>query len=148
MRQGQRPDPEALVGAEYQGANTARWTSWLRMQQFIKGFDRRPDGRVFGYNRRVEQDGLHGGWSAPSDRFGFFEVRNVDASSRDRRYPHALLLDYGAGDNPRLDPSRAIRDYLVRAKPDSDELLLGRAFLSLGPLRPSPTYFVIERARA
>lgn len=148
MRQGQRPDPEALVDAEFRGANTARWTSWLRMQQFIKGFDRRPDGRVFGYNRWVEQDGLHGAWAAPSHRFGFFEVRDVDASSRDRRYPHALMLDYGAGGNPRLAPSRTIRDYLVRMEPESDELLLGRAFLSLGPLRPSPTYFVIERLDA
>ena len=60
---------------------------------------------------------------------------------------NALLLDYGAGGNRCLDPSGLIRDYLVRVEPGSDELLLGRAFLALGPFRPSPSYFVLEPLR-
>jgi hypothetical protein len=145
MRRGERPDPGTLAGSEFRGANTARWTSWLRMQQFIKGFEREPDGRLFGYNRRVEQDGLDGQWSSRSERFGFFEVREVDPQARDNLYLQALLLDYGAGHNQWFDPSRLLRDYLVRDEQGSDDLLVGRAFLTIGSLRPSPTYFVLER---
>ncbi len=142
MRRGGTPDVERLSGAEYRGANTAGWAVRLRMQQFVKGFELRPDGRVFGYNRRVAQDDR---WATPGDRFAFFEVRDVDPAARDNHYLQALLLDYGAGGGSMLDPARGIRDYLVRVDPGSDELLLGRAFLALGPLRPSPTFFVLER---
>ena len=147
MRRGETPEPTALAGAEYRGANTAGWTVRLRMQQFVKGFERRPDGGLRGYNRRVTQDGLDGEWAAPGERFAFFDVRPVDPAARDNHYLNALLLDYGAGGNRLLDPSRPIRDYLVRVDPGSDELLLGRAFLALGPFRPSPTFFVLERLR-
>jgi hypothetical protein len=140
MRRGEAPDVERLAGMEFRGANTAGWAARLRIGEFVKGFERRPDG-VFGYNRRVAQNGR---WAAPGDRFAFFQVRPVDPAARDNHYLQALLLDYGAGGGSRLDPARGIRDYLVRADAGSDELLLGRAFLALGPLRPSPTYFVLE----
>lgn len=147
MRRGTTPDRDALDGTEHLGANTAAWTRRLRMQQFIKGFERRPDGQLMGYNRRVAQDGVDGDWNSPSEPFAFFAIRDVDPSARDNRYLQALLLDYSAGGNRLLDPSRPIRDYLVRVEAGSDDLLLGRAFLALGPLRPSPTYFVLERRR-
>jgi hypothetical protein len=147
LRRGGTPDRERLAGAEYRGANTAGWTVRLRMQQFVKGFERRPDGELLGYNRRVAQDGLDGQWASPGEPFAFFDVRVVDPAARDNHYLNALLLDYGAGGNPRLDPSRPIRDYLVRVEPGSDELLVGRAFVALGPFRPSPTFFVLERIR-
>jgi hypothetical protein len=142
MRRGGTPEADRLVGVEYRGANTAGWTVRLRMQQFVKGFERRPDGRLFGYNRRVAQDDR---WADPGSRFAFFEVRDVDPAARDNHYLQALLLDYAAAGGSRLDPARGIRDYLVRVDSGSDDLLLGRAFLALGPLRPSPTYFVLER---
>ena len=141
MRRGKPPDVERLAGMEFRGANTAGWAARLRMRQFVKGFERRPDGRLSGYNRRVAQDGR---WATPGERFAFFDVRPVDPSARDNHYLQALLLDYGAGGGSRLDPARGIRDYLVRVHAGSDELLLGRAFVALGPLRPSPTYFVLE----
>jgi hypothetical protein len=69
-------------------------------------------------------------------------VAPVDPAARDNRYLQALLLDYGAGGNAWYDPSRPIRDYLVQV---DENLLLGRAFLALGPLRASArTYFVLE----
>lgn len=145
MRRGETPDVERLPAGEYRGANTAAWAGRLRMRQFVKGFERRPDGRLFGFNRRVAQDGLEGRWGSPGEPFAFFEVRPVDPVARDNHYLQALLLDYGAGGGSRLDPARGIRDYLVRVHPGSDELLLGRAFVALGPFRPSPTYFVLER---
>jgi hypothetical protein len=147
LRRGEVPDPGTLAGAEFRGANTAGWTVRLRMQQFVKGFERRPGIGVRGYNRRVRQDGLTGAWADPGKPFAYFDVRAVDPAARDNRYPNALLLDYGAGGNRWFDPSRPIRDYLVRVDPGSDELLLGRAFLALGPFRPSPTYFVLEPLR-
>lgn len=142
MRRGGTPDLDRLAGAEFRGANTAGWTVRLRMQQFVKGFEWRPDGTMSGYNRRVAQDGLDGQWASPGKPFAFFAVRPVDPAARDNHYLQALLLDYGAGGNPWYDPSRPIRDYLVQV---DDELLLGRAFLAFGPLRPSArTYFVLE----
>jgi hypothetical protein len=139
MRRGRTPDLERLAGADFRGANTAGWTVRARMQQFVKGFERRADGAVVGFNRRVAQDG---GWAAPGTPFGFFTVAPVDPAARDNRYLQALLLDYGAGGNAWYDPSRPIRDYLVQV---DDDLLLGRAFLALGPLRASArTYFVLE----
>lgn len=141
MRRGQAPDPRPLAGAEFRGLNTARWLAGLRMQQFVKGFEER-DGAVRGYNRRVPQDGR---WASPGERFAFFTVGPVDPAARDNHYLDALLLDYRAGSDRGLDPARRIRDYLVRVVPGSDDLLLGRAFLALGPFRPSPTYFVLER---
>jgi hypothetical protein len=141
LRRGTTPDPDALAGVEYRGANTAAWMARVRMQQFVKGFERQPEGRLLGYNRRVPQDGR---WADPGKRFGFFDVGEVDPAARDNRYLQALLLDYGAGGNPRLDPSRAIRDYLVRVEPGSDDLLIGRAFLAMGPFRPSPSFFILE----
>jgi hypothetical protein len=147
MRRGQTPDPDRLAGAEFRGANTARWMAQVGMRQFIKGFERRPDGRILGYNRRVAQDGLDGRWASPGERFAFFAVRPVDPAARDNHYLNALLLDYAAAGNRRLDPSRPIRDYLVRVEPGSDDVLLGRAFLALGPFRPSPSFFVLQRMR-
>jgi hypothetical protein len=139
MRRGGTPDPERLAGGEFRGANTARWTVRARMQQFVKGFEHRSDGAVVGFNRRVAQDWA---WAAPGEPFGHFTVAPVDPAARDNRYLQALLLDYGAGSNPWYDPSRPIRDYLVQL---DGGLLLGRAFLALGPLRPSArTYFVLE----
>jgi hypothetical protein len=142
MRRGGTPDPDALAGVEYRGANTAAWMARLRMQQFIKGFQLRPDGGLLGYNRRVPQDGR---WAVPGRPFGFFDVREVDPATRDNYYLQSLLLDYRAGGNPTFDPSRTIRDYLVRVDPRSDDLLVGRAFLAIGPFRPSPSYFLLER---
>lgn len=142
MRRGARPDPAQLIGEEFRGANTARWTRWLRFQQFVKGFEHDECAGVRGYNRRVAQDGT---WSAPSEPFAFFDVRPVDPAARHNRYLNAVLLDYDAGGKTRIDPVRFIRDYLVCFEPGSHDLLLGRAFLDWGPLRPSPTYFVLER---
>ena len=132
------------AGVEYRGLNTATWLARLGMQQFVKGFQRVPDGRLLGYNRRVPQDGR---WAVRGKRFGFFHVGEVDPAAPDNHYLQALLLDYGAGGNARFDPSRGIRDYLVRVDAGSDELLIGRAFLAVGPFRPSPSFFLLERLR-
>ena len=71
----------------------------------------------------------------------------VDPASRDNVHLDALLLDYGRGQNPLLDASKVLRDYLVRIDPDSDDLLLGKAYLALGPTRVPSNFFLLERHR-
>lgn len=154
MERGEPPSLDALIGWEWRGLNTQWWAGLVGIRKFVKGFYRTDAGEVHGYNEPMVQNGWDAPWLArprPDDpkRFGFFRVAPVDPSSRDRRYPNALLLDYGRGGNPRLDPSRVLRDYLVRVDSGSDELLLGVPYLALAGLRlrVPRSYFVLERHR-
>ena len=149
---GVTPAVENLVGWEFRGINHPGWASVAGIKKFIKGFFRKPDGRVFGYNTPVVQNVLDGRWFAkPEDtaprRFGFYTVEPVDATARDNAYLHALLLDYGKGGNKPWDPTRNIRDYIVQVDPANPDLLLGRAYIALGPLRVHTNYFILERHR-
>lgn len=151
---GETPDPAALVGWEFRGLNCGSpIAAALPFQKFVKGFYRASaDGQVHGYNEPIVQNGPTQPWIAkPRDddpkRFGFFLVTKVDPEARDNAYLHALLLDYGRGGNSRLDVTRGIRDYLVRVKPGSDDLLLGKAYYKLGPARVPVGFFLLERHR-
>jgi len=149
---GVTPDVDALVGWEFRGINHPAWASLVGIKKFIKGFFRKPDGRAVGYNCPVVQNVLDGRWYAkPEDtapkRFGFYTVEPVDATARDNAYLHALLLDYGKGGNKVWDPTRNIRDYIVQVDPENPDLLLGKAYVALGPLRLHTNYFILERHR-
>jgi hypothetical protein len=151
LLRGVAPDLDGLVGWEFRGINTMAWAPAAGIKKFIKGFYRR-NGEVHGYNLPAVQDGPAAPWRAkPSDdaprRFGYYRVAPVEATSRDNRYLHAVLLDYGQGDNARLDPSRFIRDYVVQVDADDPDVLLGKAYLGLGPIAPSVGYFVLDRRR-
>lgn len=144
---GQEIDPQSLVGWTFRGANTPAWTRAAGIKKFIKGFFREGEN-VWGYNMPVRQNRLAGPWTLPEPqapkRFGFYRVSAVDPEARDNAYLHAVLLDYGRGKNPRLDPSSLLRDYLVAVN-DSGELLLGKAYLALGTARIPVSFFVLER---
>jgi hypothetical protein len=143
---GDRPDPEALAGWRFRGLNTPSWSKYLGIQKFMKGFYKHASGALFGYNVPVEQNGIGSPWIAKGKPFGFYAVTGVDPSARDNAYLHALLLDYGAGGNARFDPTATLRDYLVRVRPGSDDLLLGKAYVALGPLRVFvQSFFILER---
>jgi hypothetical protein len=147
---GEIPSVDALAGWEYGGWNHPPHMGVLGIRKFIKGFFRTEDDRCFGYNTPARQDGLDHDWTPrPSrdhpKRFGFYRVTPVDPEARDNRYLHALLLDYSRGGNPASDVSRVIRDFLVRVEPGSDELLLGKAYLALGPARLFSNYFLLQR---
>lgn len=153
MLRGETPNLDALVGWEFRGTNAPPWMSLLGIKKFVKGFYRDDAGRVFGYNEPIVQNRLDEPWIAkPSDaapkRFGFFRVDTVDATSRDNAYLHALLLDYARGGNSPVDPTTTLRDYLVRVNRGSDDLLLGSAYVAVGPLRVHTSHFVLERHRA
>lgn len=151
LRRGRRPSIESLLGYEYRGFNRPPATALLGIRKFIKGFF--PSERqAFGFNARVAQNGLDGEWIAKPDdvnprRYAFFGVAPVVPDGRDHRYPQALLLDYSRGGNPLFDPSRLLRDYLVRVDEDSDDVLLGKAYLAVGFARIPLGFFLLERHR-
>lgn len=152
MVRGETPSWPALAGHEYRGYNVAPATALLGIRKFIKAFFATPSGAWYGCNTPVAQNGLSGPWNArPSEaaarRYAYFCVNPVDPAARDNAYLHALLLDYGRGGNPFYDPSRLLRDYLVRCVPGSDDLLLGKAYLALGPVRVAAGFFLLERYR-
>jgi hypothetical protein len=147
---GETPSLDALAATEYGGWNHPRRMAVLGIRKFVKGFFRAGSGEHYGYNTPARQDGLDHSWSPRPDdehpkRFGFYLVAPADPEGRDNRYLHALLLDYGRGGNPASDVSRLIRDYLVRPEPGSDDLLLGKAYLALGPARLYSNFFVLQR---
>jgi hypothetical protein len=158
LRAGPAPRFEDLVGWEFNGTNVGFMPGVLGIRKFRKGFyqgpPRAPEGPtpfVQGYNIPVRQNGVGRPHVAkPSDeapkRFGFYRVYAASQNPRFQRYPQALLLDYGLGDNG-LTPPALLRDYLVQVNPDSPDLLLGSAYLALGPLAIPAGFFILERAR-
>ncbi|MBK7194534.1 MAG: hypothetical protein IPH80_18790 [Myxococcales bacterium] len=148
---GVTPDVAGLAGWEFRGLNTPSYMRFLGIRKFVKGFWRDAAGATWGYNYPVEQNPVDRGWyGLPSvtnpKRFGFYTVAPVDPTARDNRYLHALLLDYGQGRNPRLDASAGLRDYLVQVDAADPDLLLGKAYYAVGPLRvPTASFFILER---
>ena len=151
LRHGTTPSIDALVGHEYRGFNRPARTALLGIRKFTKGFFEVED-EAFGFNTLMKQNGLDDQWiarggAADPRRLGFFSVAPVRLGGRDDVYPRALLLDYAAGGNPVYDPSRLLRDYVVRVREDSDELLLGKAYVALGSARVAAGFFLLERHR-
>ena len=136
---GEMPDVTTLVGRELRGTNLTPLAQLAGIEHFIKGFSARGD-QGEGYNRSARS-------GAAGKRYGFYRVARVDPAARDNHYLHALLLDYGRGGNPRLDPTRGLRDYLVRVDPGDDDLFLGKAYYAGGPLRVPISFFVLEGQR-
>jgi hypothetical protein len=148
MLRGPMPDVDSLIGREYRGMNLGVGARLLGIRKFIKGFFLR-NGQAFGYNIRARQNDPVHPWFArlsggERERFGFYRVLPADPESRDNAYLNALLLDYGQGGNGRFDITALLRDYLVRVHPESDDLLLGKAFMAVGPLRVQVGYFLLE----
>lgn len=156
-RASKAPTLENMTGYEWRGYNTPRWTRTAGIQQFIKGFFT-VNGAVEGYNLKVKQNGLKGPWiqlptpEAPS-AFGFFTVRKVQPEWRDNHYPDSLLLNYGESHRNRLYrfwddlPMKVLRDYIVQPDPANPDLMIGKAFIALGPARFYSNFFIIERLR-
>ncbi len=155
MRTSAAPSFESLVGWEFRGANGAVITRAIGIRKFVKGFyegrDRHPRGptpHIHGYNVDVRQNAdHHEHLYAPSPeapkRHGYYRVHAPLPGARDAAYPNALLLDYGLGGNGLFGPP--LRDYVVQVYPDNPDLLLGKAYLALGPLRIPVGFFVLER---
>ncbi len=145
MDRGARVPADALAGAWYRGTSLGLW-SWverLSWKTFAKVFHR-DGGALRGWNVRLHQDGL-GAPPRPRTRAGRPIVFGHYAVVED---PDGVVLDYGRGANPRLDPTRMVRDPLVALDPDG-AVLLGRTWLVVGARRlPTPSFFLLERAGA
>lgn len=145
---GATPEPDDLAGWEFRGLNHPAWARLAGVKKFVKGFYWK-GAALHGYNCPVRQNRIASPWHlVPSDerpkRFGYYLVEPVDPAARDNAYLHAVLLDYGRGGNKRLDPTRGLRDYLVKL---DDDLFLGKAYYALGPVRVAASFFLLERLR-
>lgn len=162
---GRAPALESLKGFEFDGANVGFWADLpftvtllgIGNKKFRKGFyqgpDRDPGGPapfIQGYNVLIAQDSVDKPWSplpAPEKpkRFGFYRVHSPVAGSRDAKYPNALLLDYSRGGNG-FSTTVFLRDYIAQVDPADPDLLVGKAYLALGPIRIFGSYFLLRRA--
>lgn len=158
LRAGTAPDPEVLAGMEYRGYNRDL-PGRLAARKFCKRFEAGEEG-VLGHNVLVRQDrrGHEGDWELRMRRgrargLGHFRVGQVaDASPpRLRRpYPDLGYLHYGVRRNSGLNVVlRVIRDVVALPEPGNHDLVLGKAFLQLGPGWPImfATYFVLGHPR-
>jgi hypothetical protein len=155
---GTAPTFDELVGWEFDGTNVGLVPGLLGIRKFRKGFyrgknlvDGGPEPCIHGYNIPIFRAGVDEPHRAkPSDespkRFGFYRVYPATENKSFARYPNALLLDYGMGANG-LDPSRFLRDYLVKVHADSADVLLGKAYLALGFIKPFVGFFLLQRRR-
>jgi hypothetical protein len=156
MRRGVTPDMAGLVGWEFRGYNAFELAELAGIRKFKKGFyledpARDPALGIGGYNVQIHANTLGEPWidktrGGEPIRHGWFDVYPVSLSEADNKYPGALLLNYGLSPkNFVLDPSRGLRDYLVQVYPDNPDLLLGKAYAAVGPLRLAVAFFVLER---
>lgn len=155
MRAGRSPDVRNLAGWEFKGFNVLDVTALLGFRKFKKGFyaptpPQSASVKIRGYNVKVVQNGIEDPWepvlrSQRPVRHGYYDVYPVDPGERDNLYPNALLINYNCGRNPFYDPTNLLRDYLVQVYADNPDLLLGKAYLAIGPWRVPVSYFVLER---
>lgn len=155
LKAGVRPKLDALGGSEFRGFNTPAITRLLGIRKFKKGFrrgDHTPAGTLDGYNVRERQSSFEEPWidveknGAPY-RHGFYRVVEPTGAWA-AKYPGAWLLDYSLGENAIYDPAQLLRDFLTQVDPKNPDLLLGTAYLALGPLWFHASYFVLDRVRA
>jgi hypothetical protein len=152
FQRGSMPNLDDLVGWEFRGVNHMPLNflpvaQIIGIKKFVKGFFKTEDGRVMGYNKPVARNALDGRWKVAEKPFGYYEVAPVDPTSRDNKYLHSVLLDYGKGKNPAYDPSQVLRDYVVQVDATNPNLFLGKAYGAFGPLRIPTNFFILERFR-
>ncbi len=109
---------------------------------------------IEGYNVKIRRGLSTEAWTAiPDDstptRFGFFRVEKAnEGAGRKGRHPNALLLNYSLGKPaPGLFDGGGLKDFVVQVDVDNPDLLLGKAYMSIGPVTTAVGFFVIERLR-
>ena len=152
VQDGTAPDPEQLNGWSYCGWNH-EWVGKISGEKFKKGF-RKKDGENFGYNEIIRQDkqGYRGEWNVKLKhgrpiQVGYFRVSLIDGEKSKRlNEPYRQLgyFDYNVPLNGlRTFFFRVIRDFVVLPNPGDHSLMLGKAYLRLGPLNVFYCYFVL-----
>ena len=148
-------DPDELDDLEYKGISLGlpQLVEKLSWKTFKKVFHRDPrDGRLRGWNVRIEQTGIEGEWIPKTTNRGepvaWGHYRVVPAVGRKMPAPcdRGLLIDYGQGGNRPWDPISRLRDPVVAVNPGSAQLLLGWSYLDLGRYQVgTPSFFSLER---
>lgn len=154
LASGHAIDPRALEGWQYRGTSLgmpALVDQWA-WKTFVKAFHRDPGASyVRGWNVRIRQTGLLGPIeplvrNGKPFTFGHFRVVAPYGYRMPPGSDGGLLLDYGLGGNPALDPTGRLRDPVVALEPGSADLLLGWSYLDLGVVNvPTPSFFTLER---
>ncbi len=154
MENGHPVDPKDIEGFEFKGTNVGV-PKLLEMfaQKFKKCFYRDPiTGELRGWNLKIEQDkNLDGSWTPTSDDIrktahGFYKVYPAVDDETFNHYSQALLINYGEGDNPALDVTALLRDYIVCVNEGDETLLLGKAYLDFGLFNlPSQGFFILVK---
>lgn len=152
LRAGHAIDARALDQRVYRGVSLGlpRWAEALTWKTFAKTFYRPdPHGALYGWNIRVEQQGLDGPLVAKQRRgkpfcFGYYGVTTTEGYKVPAGLEHGLLIQYRMGPNGWYDPLRFVRDPLVALHPDDPSLLLGWSYVHLGGALWTPSYFVLQ----
>ncbi|MDP2343686.1 MAG: hypothetical protein Q8O67_22190 [Deltaproteobacteria bacterium] len=167
LAQGTAPAFSSIAGSEFRGWNVfgdigaKAVGTVMGIQRFAKGFFVRDgaadvDGldSIEGYNVKIQRGTQAEPWTAiPDDahptRFGFYKVWKAGlGEARAGRHEHALLLDYSQGNpKPGLFEGSGLKDFVVQVDADNPDLLLGTAYMTLGPITMPPSFFVAERLR-
>jgi hypothetical protein len=159
LAEGHPIDPRALEGWSYRGVSLGlpRVVEKLSWKTFQKVFWRNPaDGRLLGWNVRLEQDGVDAPSRPKRDRHGeplttwFYEVLTPTEAKLPRSWPRGfnqgLVIDYARANNPALDTVRVVKDPLVALEPGNSDLLLGVSAVALpGLCVKTPSWFLLER---
>lgn len=143
LRRGTPPDLEALNGYIYCGWNH-EWIGKLSGEKFKKGFLKKADGKVYGYNEMCEQDGkkYNGDWKVRMHndhpiQLAFFRTSLVSQEPPIKLAEHYRQLAHFNYDMPQNTgynlPFRVIRDYVVAPNPGDNTLLLCKAYLQVFP---------------
>lgn len=150
---GHPVDPRAIEGFAYRGTSLGlpRVVERLTWKTFQKTFYRDPSsGRLFGWNVRLEQDGIDAP-SRPKKRRGVpvtewhYEVTGAAGVPAPKGFDRGLIIDYSRAPNPP-GPMTITKDPLVALSPGDPTELLGVSYLVVGGrCVETPTYFTLER---
>lgn len=149
--EGHPIDPNALEGYAYRGTSLGlpRVVELATWKTFQKTFWRHPDGRLLGWNVRLEQDGIDAP-SRPKQRRGEpvttwpYEVIAPDGVPMPEGFGRGLIIDYSRA--PNAPTQRLVKDPLVALEPGRTDALLGVSYVVIGRrCIETPTYFTLER---
>ena len=161
MRKGTLPDPDSLVGWEFDGYNLTFMADILGIRKFRKGFYKTLAKKVCGscscevdaykgYNVKMKQNRFEKPWEYKNDepeRFGWFDIITCFTSYEDLAlYPNAVLLHYGLDERNTLFEGKMLRDFLVQVNKSDKDHYLGKAYNTIGKKLVMPSYFILKRA--
>ena len=138
-----RPPPTLQeMNGTWRGLNRGVGPAMLGFSQFAKHMCANC-GSGHGDNITIKQVGPSG-WCTEQNWRAIRKDGKLDRSGNYVIETHqGLMLNYGAAENPRCDPSRFLVDKIVKL---NDRFLLGKAVYKVGLAKVTVAYFVLERS--